>query len=35
MSGEDIRIHPRRMESWGLGADGNQGSRRTIAQRER
>lgn len=35
MSGELIRIHPRRVQSWGLGADGNQGSRRTIAQRVR
>jgi pyridoxamine 5'-phosphate oxidase family protein len=29
-SGEVIRIHPRSLQSWGLGADGKQGSRRTI-----
>lgn len=30
MTGEVIRIHPRRIISWGLGADGRQASRRTI-----
>jgi pyridoxamine 5'-phosphate oxidase family protein len=30
MSGEVIRVHPRRIISWGLGADGRQSSRRTI-----
>ena len=30
MSPEVIRIHPRRIISWGLGPDGQQGSRRTI-----
>jgi pyridoxamine 5'-phosphate oxidase family protein len=29
-SGEVIRIHPRRIISWGLGADGRQGSRRDV-----
>jgi pyridoxamine 5'-phosphate oxidase family protein len=27
---EIIRVHPRRIISWGLGEDGKQGSRRTI-----
>jgi pyridoxamine 5'-phosphate oxidase family protein len=31
MSGEIIRVHPRRVRSWGLGADGKEGSRRTLA----
>src|SRR5882757_5981724 len=31
MSGEVIRIHPRRIISWGLGPDGKQGSKRTVA----
>jgi pyridoxamine 5'-phosphate oxidase family protein len=30
MSDEVIRIHPRRLFSWGLGADGKEGSRRTL-----
>src|ERR1700722_6198689 len=30
MSGEVIRIHPRRIISWGLGPDGDQGSKRDI-----
>jgi pyridoxamine 5'-phosphate oxidase family protein len=30
MGGEVIRIHPRRIISWGLGRDGDQGSKRTI-----
>jgi pyridoxamine 5'-phosphate oxidase family protein len=30
MSAEVIRIHPRRIISWGLGADGQQSSRRSI-----
>jgi pyridoxamine 5'-phosphate oxidase family protein len=30
MTGEVIRIRPRRIISWGLGADGRQSSRRTI-----
>jgi pyridoxamine 5'-phosphate oxidase family protein len=30
MSGEVIRIHPRRIISWGLGADGHQSSRRNV-----
>jgi pyridoxamine 5'-phosphate oxidase family protein len=30
VTGEVIRIHPRRIISWGLGADGRQSSRRTI-----
>jgi pyridoxamine 5'-phosphate oxidase family protein len=29
-SPEVIRIHPRRIISWGLGPDGDQGGRRTI-----
>jgi pyridoxamine 5'-phosphate oxidase family protein len=33
MSAELIRIHPRRIISWGLGADGRQGSRRSIDPR--
>ncbi|MGH9277506.1 MAG: PPOX class F420-dependent oxidoreductase [Acidimicrobiales bacterium] len=28
--GAIIRIHPRRIIGWGLGADGRQGSRRTV-----
>jgi pyridoxamine 5'-phosphate oxidase family protein len=32
MSGEVIRIHPRRIQSWGLGSDGKEGSRRNIPQ---
>jgi pyridoxamine 5'-phosphate oxidase family protein len=31
MSDEVIRIHPRRIIGWGLGADGTEGSKRTIA----
>jgi pyridoxamine 5'-phosphate oxidase family protein len=31
MSRELIRIHPRRIISWGLGADGQQSSRRDVA----
>ena len=30
MSREVIRIHPRRIISWGLGTDGQQGSRRSV-----
>lgn len=30
MSPEIIRIHPRRIISWGMGPDGSQSSRRTI-----
>jgi pyridoxamine 5'-phosphate oxidase family protein len=30
MSGEVIRIHPRRIISWGMGPDGQQGSKRTV-----
>lgn len=30
LSREVIRIHPRRIISWGLGADGNQSSRRNV-----
>lgn len=30
MSREVIRIHPRRIISWGLGADGQQSSRRSV-----
>lgn len=30
LSPEVIRIHPRRIISWGLGADGQQSSRRNI-----
>jgi pyridoxamine 5'-phosphate oxidase family protein len=30
MSREVIRIHPRRIISWGLGADNQQGSRRSV-----
>jgi pyridoxamine 5'-phosphate oxidase family protein len=30
LSPEVIRIHPRRVISWGLGADGQQSSRRSI-----
>jgi pyridoxamine 5'-phosphate oxidase family protein len=30
MSGEVIRIHPRRIISWGMGPDGKQSSRRTV-----
>jgi pyridoxamine 5'-phosphate oxidase family protein len=30
LSAEVIRIHPRRIISWGLGADGQQGSRRDV-----
>ncbi len=31
MSPEVIRIHPRRIISWGMGQDGSESSRRTIA----
>jgi pyridoxamine 5'-phosphate oxidase family protein len=31
LSEELIRIHPRRIISWGMGADGSESSRRTIA----
>ncbi|WP_374122062.1 PPOX class F420-dependent oxidoreductase [Frankia sp. AiPa1] len=31
LSPEVIRIHPRRIISWGLGADGRHGSRRTVS----
>jgi len=30
MSAEVIRIHPRRIISWGMGPDGKQSSRRTV-----
>ncbi|HEX9034438.1 MAG TPA: PPOX class F420-dependent oxidoreductase, partial [Streptosporangiaceae bacterium] len=30
MSPEIIRIHPRRIISWGMGPDGSESSRRTI-----
>jgi pyridoxamine 5'-phosphate oxidase family protein len=30
MSHEVIRVHPRRVISWGLGADGQQSSRRSV-----
>jgi pyridoxamine 5'-phosphate oxidase family protein len=30
MSPEVIRIHPRRIISWGMGPDGKQSSRRTV-----
>jgi pyridoxamine 5'-phosphate oxidase family protein len=30
-SREVIRIHPRRIISWGMGADGTQGSKRNVA----
>jgi len=30
MSPEVIRIHPRRIISWGLGPDGTEGSRRSV-----
>lgn len=30
LSAEVIRIHPRRIISWGMGADGQQGSRRDV-----
>jgi len=30
MSPEVIRLHPRRIISWGLGPEGNEGSRRTV-----
>ncbi|HEX2319039.1 MAG TPA: PPOX class F420-dependent oxidoreductase [Streptosporangiaceae bacterium] len=30
MSPEVIRIHPKRIISWGMGPDGSEGSRRTI-----
>jgi pyridoxamine 5'-phosphate oxidase family protein len=30
VTGEVIRVHPRRIISWGLGPDGRQSSRRTI-----
>jgi pyridoxamine 5'-phosphate oxidase family protein len=30
VTGEVIRVRPRRIISWGLGADGRQSSRRTI-----
>jgi pyridoxamine 5'-phosphate oxidase family protein len=30
MSGELIRIHPRRIIRWGMGADGQQGSKRNV-----
>lgn len=32
MTGDVIRIHPRRIISWGLGADGQQGSRRDVGR---
>jgi pyridoxamine 5'-phosphate oxidase family protein len=32
MSHEVIRIHPRRIISWGLGDDGQARSRRTVHQ---
>jgi pyridoxamine 5'-phosphate oxidase family protein len=31
MSPEVIRIHPRRIISWGMGQDGSESSRRTIS----
>ena len=31
MSPEVIRIHPKRIISWGMGPDGSEGSRRTIS----
>ncbi len=31
MNPEVIRIHPRRIISWGMGQDGSESSRRTIA----
>jgi pyridoxamine 5'-phosphate oxidase family protein len=31
LSEELIRIHPKRIISWGMGADGSESSRRTIA----
>jgi pyridoxamine 5'-phosphate oxidase family protein len=31
MSPEVIRIHPRRVISWGMGQDGSESSRRTIS----
>jgi pyridoxamine 5'-phosphate oxidase family protein len=34
MSDELIRIHPRRIQSWGLGAEGNERSSRPVAERE-
>ncbi len=33
LSGEVIRIHPRRVISWGMGADGDEGSTRDIETR--
>jgi pyridoxamine 5'-phosphate oxidase family protein len=30
MSSEVIRIHPRRIISWGMGPDGQQGSKRNV-----
>jgi pyridoxamine 5'-phosphate oxidase family protein len=33
MSREVIRIHPRRIISWGMGPDGTQGSRRTAGDK--
>lgn len=33
MSAQLIRIHPRRIISWGLGPDGHEGSRRSIDPR--
>jgi pyridoxamine 5'-phosphate oxidase family protein len=32
MSSEVIRIHPRRIISWGMGSDGQQGSKRNVGQ---
>jgi len=31
MSPEVIRIHPRRIISWGMGSDGSESSRRTVS----
>jgi pyridoxamine 5'-phosphate oxidase family protein len=31
LSSEVIRIHPRRIISWGMGADGQQGSKRNVS----
>jgi pyridoxamine 5'-phosphate oxidase family protein len=30
MSSEVIRVHPRRIISWGMGTDGQQGSKRNV-----
>ncbi|MGD0373886.1 MAG: PPOX class F420-dependent oxidoreductase [Streptosporangiaceae bacterium] len=32
MSSEVIRIHPRRIISWGMGPDGQQGATRNVSQ---